>query len=258
MPKPDVDLISGLSPSISISQKSSGNNPRSTVGTITEIYDYLRVMFARVGQGYCPKCSQPISAQSRDQIIASIQQLPSGSKYVVLAPVIRAQKGEHREVFVDLLKQGYSRARVDGELRSLSEEIQLDRRRRHDVEVVVDRLTQNSKIRSRLAEAVELALKIGKGTLIVAPADDEPEQTKAKRSSKKSAFSGKVYSADYACSACGISFSPPTPQMFSFNSPQGMCDNCDGLGRVYTFDPDLLISDPSRSFQQGCFELLGK
>ena len=258
MPKPDVDLISGLSPSISISQKSSGNNPRSTVGTITEIYDYLRVLFARVGQGHCPKCNQPISAQSRDQIIASIQQMPNGSKYAILAPVIRAQKGEHREVFVDLLKQGFSRARVDGEIRLLSEEIQLDRKRRHDIEVVVDRITQSAKIRSRLAEAVELALKIGKGTLIVTTTEETPAEIKAKRSSKKPKPEGRVYSADYACSSCGISFSPPTPQMFSFNSPQGMCDHCDGLGRVYTFDPDLLIPDPGRSFQQGCFEILGK
>ncbi len=264
MPKPDVDLISGLSPSISISQKSSGNNPRSTVGTITEIYDYLRVLYARVGQGYCPKCDQPISAQSRDQIIGAIQQLANGTKYAVLAPVIRAQKGEHREVFVDLLKQGYSRARVDGEIRSLADEISLDRKRRHDIEVVVDRLTQSAKVRSRLAEAVELALKIGKGTLIVT-LEDEPGQTpKPKRErgvstpKRKPTNDDRVYSADYACSKCGISFSPPTPQMFSFNSPQGMCDGCDGLGRVYTFDSELLVADSTRSFQQGCFELLGK
>ena len=261
MPKPDVDLISGLSPSISISQKSAGNNPRSTVGTITEIYDYLRVLYARVGQGYCPKCDQPIAAQSRDQIIANILQLPNGTKYSVLAPVIRAQKGEHRDTFVELLKRGYSRARVDGEIRSLSEDIQLDRRRRHDVEVVIDRLTQSSKIRSRLSEATELALKIGKGTLVVALEEDEkPEEVKKRsKSSKKSKNNtDRVYSADYACSNCAISFIPPTPQMFSFNSPQGMCDGCDGLGRVFTFDPGLLLPDTSRSFQQGCIELLGK
>ena len=259
MPKPDVDLISGLSPSISISQKSSGNNPRSTVGTITEIYDYLRVLYARVGQGHCPKCNQPISAQSRDQIIASIMQMPKGSKYAVLAPVIRAQKGEHRDVFVSLLKQGFSRVRVDGEMHSLSDEISLDRRKRHDIEVVIDRLTHSSQIRNRLAEAVELALKVGKGSLIVAGVDEKPDESKKTRRNKKAAVTeGRVYSADYACASCGISFSQPTPQMFSFNSPQGMCDNCDGLGRVFTFDPELLIPDPGRSFQQGCFELLGK
>ena len=256
MPKPDVDLISGLSPSISISQKSSGNNPRSTVGTITEIYDFLRVLYARVGQGHCYKCDQPIAAQSRDQIIASILQMPAGTKYCVLAPVVRSQKGEHRDLFSELLKQGFSKARVDGHLRSLSEEIQLDRRKRHDIEVVVDRVTHSSRIRSRLAEAVEMALKIGDGTLIIstestAPTGEENEIT--------SMASGRdrVYSADYACSSCGISFSPPTPQMFSFNSPQGMCDSCDGLGRIFTFDPELLIPDPTRSLQQGCIEVLG-
>ena len=256
MPKPDVDLISGLSPSISISQKSSGNNPRSTVGTITEIYDFLRVLYARVGQGYCYKCDQPIAAQSRDQIIAGIMRMKSGTKYSVLAPVIRAQKGEHRDVFSEMLKQGFSRARVDGEIRSLSEEIQLDRRKRHDVEVVIDRLTHGPKIRSRLAEAVELALKIGKGTLIVDAEVDGPVPEGADEK-RKSAGKGRVYSADYACSNCGVSFSPPTPQMFSFNSPQGMCDSCDGLGRIYTFDPELLIPDAARSFQQGCIEVLG-
>ena len=258
MPKPDVDLISGLSPSISISQKSAGNNPRSTVGTITEIYDYLRVLYARVGQGHCPKCDDPIAAQSRDQIIAGILQLPKGTKYSVLAPVIRASKGEHREVFVELLKQGYTRARVDGEIHSLNDEISLDRKKRHDIEVVVDRLTQSSKIRSRLTEATELALKIGKGTLIIAM--DTPDEAKSKAKSKRSKapVSDRVYSADYACSRCGVSFVPPTPQMFSFNSPQGMCDCCDGMGRVFTFDPELLIPNTTRSFQQGCFALLGK
>ena len=164
MPKPDVDLISGLSPSISISQKSSGNNPRSTVGTITEIYDFLRILYARVGQGFCPKCDQPISAQTRDQIIGSILQMKSGSKYMVLAPVVRAQKGEHRDLFIDLLKKGFVRARVDGEILSLSSEINLDRSKRHHIEVVIDRITAKAGIRSRLAEAVETALKLGKGT----------------------------------------------------------------------------------------------
>ena len=281
MPKPDVDLISGLSPSISISQKSSGNNPRSTVGTITEIYDFLRVLYARVGQGYCPKCDAPIASQSKDQIIGNIMQLPNGTKYHVLAPIVRAQKGEHRDKFVALLKQGYSRVRVDGEILSLSQEINLDRGQRHHVEVVIDRLTQSSTIRARLSEAVELALKLGKGSLIVAPdseADSKKKAAKPKpvndeasedeglpsgkkkgraRKAKKSE-GDRVFSSDFACSLCGISFSPPTPQMFSFNSPQGMCDGCDGLGTVFTFDPDLLIEDTEKSFQQGCINLVGK
>ncbi|MFT7631477.1 MAG: excinuclease ABC subunit A, partial [Mariniblastus sp.] len=274
MPKPDVDLISGLSPSISISQKSSGNNPRSTVGTITEIYDFLRVMYARVGQGFCPKCDQPISAQTRDQIIGSIMQMKQGSKYMVLAPVVRAQKGEHRDLFTELLKKGYTRARVDGELVSLGSEIHLDRSKRHHVEVLIDRMTAKEGIRSRLGESVETALKIGKGTLIIAtdvedvatpntpnnpdavPTGAAPKKSRAK--SVQTIDGDRVYSAEYACAACGISFAPPTPQMFSFNSPQGMCPSCDGMGEVFTFERDLLVANPQKSFQQGCFDLLGK
>src|SRR5205814_1639288 len=168
MPKPEVDHISGLSPSISISQKSSGNNPRSTVGTITEIYDFLRVLYARVGHGHCPKCERPITAQSREEIIARIEQLPAGTKFVVLAPLIRQQKGEYKDLFEDLLKQGFVRARVDGEVVQLSDDLSLDRQMRHDIEVVVDRLVMKSDVRPRLAEAVELALKLGKGNIIVA------------------------------------------------------------------------------------------
>ena len=288
MPKPDVDLISGLSPSISISQKSSGNNPRSTVGTITEIYDFLRVLYARVGQGHCPTCDKPISAQSRDQIIGGIMMIEAETDYAVLAPVVRNQKGEHKDLFIDLVKRGFTRARVDGEMVSLSTDINLDRTKRHNVEVVVDRLTAGPNIRGRLAESVETALKLGKGTLILqienedAPTDDtssdesplevEADEVEAKTSKRKKSKSKKtapaatrpsgttdrIYSSQYACASCGISFTPPTPQMFSFNSPQGMCSTCDGLGELFTFDRDLLISNPGKSFQQGCFDLLGK
>ncbi len=286
MPKPDVDLISGLSPSISISQKSSGNNPRSTVGTITEIYDFLRVLYARVGQGYCPSCDKPITAQSRDQIIGAIMMMDVGTDYAVLAPVVRNQKGEHRDLFSDLLKRGYTRARVDGEIVLLSGEANLDRTKRHNVEVVVDRLTAGPNIRGRLSESVEAALKLGKGTLVLqiegeeAPnaeltesttddsmESDEVEGTKSKRGRKSArakktssaeTSTDRVFSSQYSCAGCGISFTPPTPQMFSFNSPQGMCSTCDGLGELFTFDRDLLITDPSKSFQQGCFDLLGK
>src|SRR5579871_6735167 len=157
MPKPDVELISGLSPSISIAQKTSGQNPRSTVGTITEIYDYLRVLFARVGQGHCPQCSRPITAQSREQIIEQILQLPERTSILVLAPLIKAQKGEYRDLFEDLLKQGFARARVDGTVVQLSDDLKLDRQMRHYIEVVVDRLVAGPSARPRLAEAVELA-----------------------------------------------------------------------------------------------------
>jgi len=257
MPKPDVDLISGLSPSVSISQKSSGNNPRSTVGTITEIYDFLRVLFARVGEGHCPECGQKIAAQSREQIIGHIQQLPAGTRLSILAPIIRGQKGEHRDQLVELLKQGFIRVRVDGQTRSLTEDIQLDRTRRHDIEVVIDRLESKDSHRARLAEAVETALKVGEGSLIVAVESEEARPTESGSEERVGGERDTIYSADYACSRCQISFRPPTPQLFSFNSPQGMCHDCGGLGEVYSFVPDRLVSDPGKSLKQGCFELYG-
>jgi excinuclease ABC subunit A len=283
MPKPDVDFIGGLSPSISISQKTSGNNPRSTVGTVTEIQDYLRVLYARVGDGYCFKCGEAITAQSREQILARILELPNGTRFSVLAPLIRGHKGEYRDLFIDLLKQGFARARVDGETVSLSDKLGLDRQKRHDIEVVIDRLEAKSLIRGRLAEAVELALKIGKGSLIVetmventseAPApptapDADPQESPLKptRRSARNKPPGHearhndndvIYSVDYSCSTCGISFEPPSPQLFSFNSPQGMCLECDGLGQLYSFDPDLLVPDPTLSFKKGCFDLIDR
>jgi len=245
MPKPDVDLIAGLSPSISISQKSGGQSPRSTVGTITEIYDYLRVLYARVGQGHCPKCGRPITTQTRQQILRRIAALAAGTRFLVLAPLVRRQKGEHRDLFEDLLKQGFVRARVDGSVVRLTDDLHLDRQMRHDIEVVVDRLTAGPASRSRLAEAVDLALKLGQGNLIVAMEERSPT-------------SDLHLSAHYACMHCRLSFEPPSPQMFSFNSPQGMCPQCNGLGEVYTFDPKRLIPDPSKSFQQGCIELVGR
>src|SRR5271170_6825654 len=161
MPKPDVDYIGGLSPSISISQKASGQNPRSTVGTVTEIYDYLRVLFARTGQGHCPQCARPITAQSREQIVERIMALPAGAQFLVLSPLVKAQKGEYRDLFEDLLKQGFARARVDGHVVQLAVDLRLDRQMRHHIEVVVDRLSAGATTRTRLAEAVELALRLG-------------------------------------------------------------------------------------------------
>src|ERR671928_491900 len=168
MPKPDVEHISGLSPSISISQKTSGQNPRSTVGTITEIYDYLRVLYARVGQGHCPVCGRPITAQTREQIIARILALPEGTRFLVLAPVVRGQKGEYKDLFEDMLKRGFVRARVDGQVVRLTDNLKLDRRIKHHIEIVIDRLKNEPRIRPRLAEAVEQALTLGEGSLIVA------------------------------------------------------------------------------------------
>ena len=261
MPKPDVDFIGGLSPSISISQKTAGNNPRSTVGTITEIYDYLRVLFARVGQSFCPDCGQAITAQTREQILARILQHPQGARLVVLAPLIRGQKGEYRDLFADLLKQGFVRARVDGEIVQLNDNLQLDRQMRHDIEVVVDRVTLKKSIRPRLAEAVETALKLGDGTLIVtdeAPAAETKTPARARKKRGGARPGDIVMSSDYACGPCQISFQPPSPQLFSFNSPQGMCYECDGLGKMFSFDTQKLIPDTGKSFKQGCFELVGK
>jgi len=242
MPKPEVDLIEGLSPSISIAQKSTGQSPRSTVGTITEIYDFLRVLYARVGTGHCWQCGRVLEAQTREQILQQILDLPERAKVLILAPLVRGQKGEFRDLLADLRRQGFVRARVDGRIVRLGDELNLDRQMRHNVEVVIDRLAVGLKARARLAEAVELALKLGEGNLIVADEDEGRELG---------------LSAHYACTHCQLSFEPPSPQMFSFNSPQGMCPACDGLGEIYSFDPERLVANPAKSFQQGCLELVG-
>ncbi len=263
MPKPDVDHLSGLSPSISISQKSSGSNPRSTVGTITEIYDFLRVLYARVGQGHCPECEQPITAQTREQILGHILSLPEKTRFAILAPIARQQKGEHRDLLEDLQKQGFVRARVDGRMINLGDDLSLDRQMRHDIEVVVDRLVAGPNLRGRLGEAVDTALKFGHGNVIVATdsgdGDSEEATNGAKRPKRAARRAGDIHlSSQFACTHCGLSFEAPTPQMFSFNSPQGMCETCDGLGEYYSFDPDLLVPNPALSFAQGAIELVGK
>ncbi|TWT85327.1 UvrABC system protein A [Posidoniimonas polymericola] len=265
MPKPDVDHISGLSPSISISQKSSGNNPRSTVGTITEIYDFLRVLYARVGTGHCPSCSKPIAAQTREEIIGRIMLLENKTRFAVLAPMARRQKGEFRDLFEDLQKRGFVRARVDGEVVQLSDAPALDRQMRHNIEVVVDRLVAGPSVRGRLGEAVDSALKLGKGDLIIAVDqgdDDAPAKPAAKRKragkTQSAAVQGDIaISAHFACTDCGLSFDQPTPQLFSFNSPQGMCETCDGIGEFFSFDPQRLVPDPEKSFAKGAIELVG-
>ncbi len=241
MPKPEVDRIDGLSPSISIQQKTGGRNPRSTVGTITEINDYLRVLFARVGQGFCPTCDRPVAAQTREQIIARILEVPDGTPYSILAPVIRGQKGEYKDLFEDLGRAGYVRARVNGQVVNLTDNLRLDRQTKHHIEVVIDRLKAGPNVRPRLAEAVEAALKLGEGTVIVA-AEGRPDL---------------LLSSHYACATCGLSFDPPSPQLFSFNNPQGMCLSCDGLGVRHDFDPELLVPDPSLSVWEGAIELIG-
>ena len=264
LPKPNVDYIGGLSPAISISQKSTSSNPRSTVGTITEIHDFLRVLYARVGVGFCPTCEVPITSQTRDQIVARIQQLEDQSTYLILAPVVRGQKGEFRDLFESLRRQGYARVRVDSEVFLLSEPPNLNRHQRHDVEVVIAKIAPNETTRTTIADAVNEALRLGENSLVVAPhkeeAGDEP-RTPLKQTGRSSRRRGAVddllLSSQYACPKCMASFSPPTPQLFSFNSPQGMCPQCEGIGVQYTFVPELLIPDSSKSIHRGAIELLG-
>lgn len=282
LPKPQVDSITGLAPAISISQKTAGQNTRSTVGTITEIHDFLRVLYARVSTGYCPKCGKAVTAQTRGQILDRLDLIPNGTRFLVLAPLIRGQKGEYRDLFADLKKRGFLRARADGRLVRLEDDLKLDRQMRHTIEVVVDRIEKSADGHNRLAEAVESALSLGKGKMIVCfdtgdntrsaaqsdsasndSASSEPVKPKEKSKKKKSTEAEPVpaemfFSSEYACAECGISFEPPTPQLFSFNSPQGMCPACQGLGFIHTFDEKLLIPDPSRSFQQGCIVPIGK
>src|SRR5262245_15428550 len=268
LPKPDVDLLAGLSPAISIQQKTAGRNPRSTVGTITEIYDYLRVLYARVGQGHCPQCGRPITAQTREQIIARILALPTRTRFLVLAPVVRGQKGEYKDLFADMLKRGYVRARVDGQVVRLTDELRLDRRMKHDIEIVIDRLQNDSKVRPRLAEAVEQALGLANGTIVISVerVTPRPESSRGPlaRSSPPRDDSGRgvtgedlLLSAHYACLHCDRSYQEPSPQLFSFNSPQGMCPECYGLGTLHSFDPNLLIPDTTISFAKGAIPLVG-
>lgn len=263
LPKPDVDEISGLAPSISIQQKTSGWNPRSTVGTITQIHDYLRVLYARAGTQHCTQCGRPIAAQTREQMVARVLALGEQASVLVLAPVIRGQKGEHRDLFASLVQQGFARARVNGELVSLNDPPALDRYRRHNIEVVVDRLVTRRSAEQRISEALELALRVGDGNAIIAPAEAGGSPKEAAVADVRSARRGRRLaiasqpgeiwlSAAYACATCGLSFESPHPQMFSFNSPQGMCLTCDGLGVCNDFDPALLIPDASKSFLDPC------
>lgn len=260
--KPDVDYLAGLSPAISIQQKTAGRNPRSTVGTITEIHDYLRVLYARIGQGHCPECGRPITAQTREQIIARILALPEGTRFLLLAPLIRGQKGEYKDLFEDMLKRGFVRARVDGQVVRLTDDLKLDRRIKHNIEIVIDRLKNDAKVRPRLAEAVDQALSLGEGSLVVAlEGDTEGRQSHdagPEQQAERPAPEDILLSAHYACTHCDRSYEPPSPQLFSFNSPQGMCPDCDGLATRFTFDSDLLVPDPALSFFAGAVPLVGR
>jgi len=307
MPKPEVDSITGLAPSISIQQKASGRNPRSTVGTITEIYDYLRVLFARVGTPTCYQCGRAITAQTREHILDRVLRLPDGTRFQVLAPIVQRQKGEYKDLFVDLLKRGFLRARVDGKLVQLTDNLQLDKQMKHTIDVVVDRLIAGKSPRARVAEAIENALNLAQRRLVISRESDtpfdgngdpaqvenelpEPKQT-GKRGSRataapevvstrsrgkkavdrngdqdddsstelaESSGQDELFSCDYACTHCGISYDQPSPQLFSFNSPQGMCPDCQGLGIRYDFAVDRLVPDDTLTIQKGAIVVLGK
>ncbi len=241
MDKPDVEYIEGLSPAISIEQKSTSKNPRSTVGTVTEIYDYLRLLYARIGKQHCPNCKSEIAPQTVEQIVQRLMALPSGTKIHVLAPLARQRKGEYKQMFEALAQSGFSRVRVDGSMYALSEEINLNKQQKHDIDVVVDRLVIKQGIEERLADSVATALKEGSGILVV----DIPESKEL------------LFSEHAACARCGISFELLEPNMFSFNSPRGACPSCQGLGSTMEFDPDLIIPDKSRSISQGAVEPWG-
>ena len=236
MDKPDVDLIEGLSPAISIEQKTTSKNPRSTVGTVTEIHDYLRLLYARVGEAHCHKCQRPIQAQTPVDIVDRLLTLPMGTKIILLAPVIEARKGEHTKVLDKLRKDGFARVRIGGVIHDLSEEIILDKKKKHNIEVVVDRLVIKENLIKRLTDSVELTLKTSEGTMVVELPDQKEEL---------------FFSERFACDYCGISFPELTPQLFSFNSPQGACQQCDGLGASIFFDPDLVVPNPSLSLREG-------
>jgi len=259
LPKPDVDQITGLAPSVSIQQKTSGWNPRSTVGTVTQIHDYLRVLYARAGTPHCPKCGSRIQSQTRDQMVAGLLALEPGTPFMLLAPKVRSQRGEYQDLFEEQLRQGFVRARVDGEIIELANPPVLDRYRRHDIEVVVDRLAARTDLQSRIAEALDLALTAGDGAAIAAFGGEAGSSGAPPGSARRRAGTKArdiLLSAGYACSRCGVSYQPPTPQMFSFNSPEGMCTHCDGLGTRFDFDPDQLVTDPEKSILAPCMALL--
>jgi len=242
MDKPDVDNIEGLSPAISIDQKTTSHNPRSTVGTVTEIYDYLRLLYARAGRPHCPNCGKPITQQSVDQMVDRIMQLPAGAKLLIMAQLVRGKKGEHKKVLEQIRREGYVRVRIDGELHDLGEEIALEKQKKHTIEIVVDRLVVREGMESRLADSLETALHAGEGVVYVQVVDGDL----------------LMFSENFACVDCGISLPEIAPRMFSFNSPFGACPVCTGLGSHKEFDPALVVPDSTLSVADGVFAPLSK
>jgi excinuclease ABC subunit A len=270
MERPDVDYIEGLSPAISIEQKTVSPNPRSTVGTVTEIYDYLRLLFARAGTQFCWKCGRKVQKQSTDQIIDSIMKLPEGTRVQILAPVVRGRKGHYRELFDEIVRDGFLRVRVDGVVREIEGGMQVDRYKVHSIEIVVDRIVVRSESRTRVADSVEVALRFGNGTMIanVLTGSDAAGngKTKVRRGTKAESGSRKttkaeediLFSRHLSCAFCNISYEEPAPNSFSFNSPFGACPTCNGLGEVKEFDTRLMIPDSSLSINQEGLAPLGK
>ena len=242
MDKPDVDNIEGLSPAISIDQKTTSHNPRSTVGTVTEVYDYLRLLYARAGRPHCPSCGKPITQQSVDQMVDAILTQPEGTKLLIMAQLVRGKKGEHRKILDQIRRDGYVRVRVDGELRDLGEEIALEKQKKHTIEIVVDRLVVRAGMESRLTDSLETALRAGGGVVYVQVVDGEL----------------LMFSENFACVDCGISLPEIAPRMFSFNSPFGACPVCTGLGSHKEFDEELVVPDPTLSVADGVFAPLSK
>ena len=235
MEKPEVESIEGLSPAISIDQKTTSKNPRSTVGTVTEIYDYLRLLYARIGTPYCPNCGKKIEKQSIDQIVDNVMKLETGTRIQVLAPVVRGRKGEYTKLFEDLQKDGFARVRVDGEIYDLSDEIKLEKNKKHEIEIVVDRLAIKEDIVGRLTESIEVALKHAENLVLIDVVGKKPV----------------LYSCNYACPDCGFSFPELTPRMFSFNNPYGACPKCSGIGYLMKMDEDLIIPDKNKTLYDG-------
>ena len=238
--KPDVDSIDGLSPSISIDQKTTSKNPRSTVGTVTEIYDYLRLLYARVGSVYCPNHNIEISSQSVEEMTERIMKLEENTKVIILSPVVDNEKGEHKDLIANFIKDGFVRARIDKEMIDLSSDIKLEKNKKHKIDLVIDRLVIKEEIRSRLFEALELAVKLGNGKVIVDILNDKE----------------LILSSKFACPHCDFSLPELEPIMFSFNSPYGACEACNGIGVKLKIDPDLLLPNPSLSIREGVFSKL--
>src|SRR5216110_2196668 len=235
MDKPDVDSIEGLSPAISIDQKTTSRNPRSTVGTVTEVYDYLRLLYARVGRPHCPVCGRPIAGQSIEAIVDQVLRLPEGTRFTVNAPVVRDRKGEYKDLLEHLRAEGFTRVKVDGEQRLLEDEIPLDKKFKHTIEVVVDRLVMKPDLRQRLAQSVETAAQLAEGLVTVDVVDGE----------------STTFSENFACPEHGVGLPELEPRVFSFNSPHGACPRCTGLGAQQEIDPDLLVPDPALSIAEG-------